>query len=258
MMDEVVKEIYRTRWRRARGTLGLVDPGQDGFATGGLGRHVPHLTVRLLVLPADPEVGRIEFDEPLWNWWKSAHQSPFEESPTDWGNSLLPTSSAAVRCVSLAEEKWDSYLALPRYGGLDMGLGPEGGAEREAGRVFWLVRIVGRLWAALHLYREVVARFDIVGPWECSVALVKTRGGNLGNFGSGWAEYPDPRANPRACSDPNLLSRRELIEWPNPDETRSLAFGFGAWIEDSWGMQCRRFLACSGPLAGEFDRARYR
>jgi hypothetical protein len=80
--------------------------------------------------------------------------------PPDWGNSLLPTSSAAVRCVSLAEEKWDSYLALARYGGLDMGLGPEGGAEPEGGRVFWLVRIVGRLWAALHLYREAVARFD--------------------------------------------------------------------------------------------------
>ena len=114
MTDEVVKELYRSRWRRARETLGLVDPGQDGFATGGLGRHVPHLTVRLLVLPADPEVSRIEFDETLWDWWKGAHQSPFEGSPTDWGNFLLPTSSAAVRCVSLAEEKWDSYLALPR------------------------------------------------------------------------------------------------------------------------------------------------
>jgi hypothetical protein len=56
MTDEVVKELYRSRWRRARETLGLVDPGQDGFATGGLGGHVPHLTVRLIVLPADPEV----------------------------------------------------------------------------------------------------------------------------------------------------------------------------------------------------------
>ena len=94
MTDEVVKELYRSRWRRARETLGLVDPGQDDFATGGLGGHVPHLTVRLLVLPADPEVSRIEFDEPMWDWWKGAHQSPFEGSPTDWGNFLLPTSSA--------------------------------------------------------------------------------------------------------------------------------------------------------------------
>ena len=143
--------------------LGLVDPGQDGFATEGLGGHVPHLTVRLLVLPADPEVSRIKFDE-------GAHQSAFEGSPTDWGELPSPTSSAAVRCVALAEEKWDSYLALPRYVGLDMGRGPEGAGEREGGQVFWLVRIVGRLWAGLHLYREVVARFDIVGPWECSVA----------------------------------------------------------------------------------------
>jgi hypothetical protein len=258
MTDEALKELYRSRWRRARETLGILDPGQGGFATGGLGGHVPHLTVRLLILPADPEVSCIEFDEPLWEWWKGAHHSPFEGSRPDWGNFLLPTSSAAVRCVSVTEEKWDSYLALPRYGGLDMGMGPEGAAEREGGRVFWLVRIVGRLWAALHLYREVVARFDIVGPWECSVALLKTHGGNLGNFGSGWAEYPDPRANPRVCSEPNLLYRSELIEWPGPDETRTLAFTFGAWIEDSWGMQCRRFLAHSGPLAGKFDGARYR
>jgi len=72
------------------------------------------------------------------------------------------------------------------------------------------------------------------------------------------AAYPDPKANPRTCTEPNLLSRRELIEWPDAEETRSLAFGFGAWIEDSWGMQCRRFLANTGPLAGEFDRERYR
>jgi hypothetical protein len=256
--DEVVKELYRTRWRRAREALGLVDPERDSFATGGLGGHVPQLTVRLLVLPADPEVNRIEFDEALWEWWKGTRQSPFEGSPIDWGNFLLPTSSAAVRCVSVTEEKWDSYLALSRYGGLDMGLGRDGAAERDGVRVFWLVRTVGRLWAALQLYREIVARFDIVGPWECSVALVNTRGGSLGNFGSGWAEYPDPRANPRACSEPNLLFRRELIEWPGPDETRALAFSFGAWIEDSWGMQCRRFIAHGGPLAGKFDAARYR
>jgi hypothetical protein len=38
MTDEVVKELYRSRWRRAREPLGLVDPGRDDFATGGLGR----------------------------------------------------------------------------------------------------------------------------------------------------------------------------------------------------------------------------
>ena len=70
MTDEVLKELYRSRWRRARETLGIVNPGQNGFATGGLGGHVPHLTVRLLILPADPEVSPIEFDEPLWEWWK--------------------------------------------------------------------------------------------------------------------------------------------------------------------------------------------
>jgi len=219
---------------------------------------VPHLAVRFLVLAGDPEVSRIEFDEPLWEWWKGEHESPFEGLSIDWSNTTLPTSNAAVRYVSRSEEEWNSYLALYRHGGLDMGMGPEGAAERDGRRIFWLVRIVGRLWAALHLYRKVVARFGITGPWECSVALIKTRRGNLGNFGTGWAEYPDPLANPRACPEPNLLWRRELDEWPAPKETRELAFAVGAWIEDSWGMQCRRFLAHSGPLAGEFDQARYR
>jgi hypothetical protein len=102
MTDEVVKELYRSRWRRARETLGLVDPGQDGFATGGLGRHVAHFTARLLVLPADPEVGRIEFDEPLWDWWKGAHQSPFEGRPGAGGYE--PAAVPMVGELALAAE----------------------------------------------------------------------------------------------------------------------------------------------------------
>lgn len=183
MTDEAVREIHRARWQRSREAERLLDPGADDFARGGLGQHVPNLSARLLILPGDPEVSRIEFDQSLWEWWKKAPEGAFAEPRTDWGNAFLPTSAAAVRCVSLFEDKWDSYLALPRHGGFDMGLGAEGATERESGRIFCLVRIVGRIWAALHLYREVVVRFGLTGPWECAVALVKTRGGSLGNFG---------------------------------------------------------------------------
>jgi hypothetical protein len=38
MMDEALKELYRGRWRRARETLRIVDPGQNGFARSLPGR----------------------------------------------------------------------------------------------------------------------------------------------------------------------------------------------------------------------------
>jgi hypothetical protein len=211
-----------------------------------------------VILPGDPETSRIDFGEALWTWWKGHHLSPFEGASTDWGNGLYPTSGAAVRCVALSDGNWDSYLALCRHGGLEMGMGPEGAAERDGRRIFWLTRIVGRVWAALHVYRDVAQRFELSGPWECSLALLKTRGGSLGNFGEGWLEYPDPGANPRVCQEANLLWRGEADEWLHPEELRQMAFRMGAWVEDSWGMETRRFLAHRGPLAGQFDVKHYR
>lgn len=57
-------------------------------------------------------------------------------------------------------------------------------------RIFRLIPVVGRVWAALELYRDVVARFGLVGPWEVTLALIQTRTAALGHFGEGWAE-PD-------------------------------------------------------------------
>lgn len=172
----------------------------------------------------------------------------------------MPTTAAAVRCLALSAERWswDAYFAVCRHGGFDMSLGPDGGTEHKGKRVFWLVRIVGRIWAALHLYREFTTQFEVKGPWECSVALLKTSGAALGNFGTGWAEYGDPFANARPCPEPNLLWRRELEAWPAGEEAQRLAFAIGAWIEDSFGSQNRRFLAHQGPFAGQFDLSKYR
>jgi len=167
--------------------------------------------------------------------------------------------NAAVRSILLSHEPLglDSYIAICRNGGLDMGLGPDGAREHGGGRVFWLTRVVGRVWAAIDLYREALERFKVAGPWECTVSLLKTLRGCLSNFGEGWAEYPDPRANLQACREKNLFWRRELYEWPGRDAARELVFSFGAWIEDSWGMRERHFLARTGPRAGQFDGSRY-
>lgn len=260
MTSEHLRELYRARWRRARAALNLLDCAADGFATAGLGGNVPDLSARLVVLPGDPEAHQIEFDQACWAWLQGEHEGPAEAAKTDWGRTLRPTANAAARCLLISDDPpaWESYLAMCRHGGLDMGLRGDGATLRGNGRVFWLLRIVGRIWVALHVYSTAIARFTLSGPWECAVALVRTSGGRLGNFGAGWAEYPDPRANPHLCAAPNLLWRREVDDWPDAEGIHGLVFSLGGWIEDSWGMQCRRFLAHSGPTAGQFDWSRYR
>lgn len=116
-------DIHRARWRRAREALGFVNPEREDFGTGGLGRHVPQLSVRLLILPGDPEAEWLDFDQPLWTWWKGEHENPFEGQPTDWGNTVFPASSAAVRSVCLSHEplRFDSSRNPQPRNGLAFG-----------------------------------------------------------------------------------------------------------------------------------------
>jgi hypothetical protein len=58
-------ELQRARWRRTRDLLRLVDPEAEDFAIGGLARFMDEPSVRLLILPADPEATLIEFDEEM-------------------------------------------------------------------------------------------------------------------------------------------------------------------------------------------------
>jgi hypothetical protein len=259
MSDAALWEIYRSGWRRERERLGLLDTRQEDFATGGLGQYVPNLTVRLVILPADPERRLIEFDKEFWEWWKTGQGSPFGEPLEDWSRGI-PTTNAAVGRQSLSSDrwKWDSYYALYRHGGGDMGLGRDGGRLVNDGKpLFFLLRIVGRVWTALHMYETAVVRYKINGPWECSVAILRTLEGRLGDFATGWLDTTDPDENPYRCPEPNLCGRWELEDWPSPEQTQDFAFKIGGWIENSWGMQSRRFIARSGPLEGRFDTSHY-
>ena len=179
MTDESLRELQRARWRRYREVQRLVDPAAEDFARGGLGRGVSELSVRLLVLPGDPERDRIDFNPRLWAWLKSELESPFPGSATDWGRHFTPTTAAAVRGLRASQDKWDSYFAIHRNGGLEMALGPDGGGYVNERRAFWLLRIVGRIWAAIHGYGEAVRQFGVEGPFECTGSTARVRSRSL-------------------------------------------------------------------------------
>jgi len=260
---------YRRRWREARRRLGLIDPLSDDFGTGGLGRHAPDVHVRFLVLPSDPEIVAVQFDEDFWAWWMQDRPNPFEgASATSWGREALPEATAAVRYDRWSDDRWNwnGYMALHRSGGLEFGLGRLGstrwrrGQEEDETHAFFLTTIVGRIWVALALFADVLEQFGIQGPWEISLSMRDTNRAVIGNVAAGWEE-PE-RAFPRdelpRCPDPNLLIVREVYEWPEVEARQALAFDIGSNIEDAFGIRERRFLGRLDPFAGVFDGSRYR
>ena len=262
-------QLLRARWRRAREAIDLTDPRSDKFGRGGLAAHVEDVGVRFLVLPSDPERSVASFETDFWEWWMEDRPNPFEgAAATDWGIQSTPTAHAAVRYNQRSGKwNWGSYLALHRHGGLEFGLGEEGAAEwggrqeNEVHRVFFLTTIVGRVWVAMSLYADVLARFgDVEGPWEVTLGLLRTKDALLGNVAAGWKDIGDwwPGEPPR-CPDPNLLFRAEIDSWPDKDGQREQAFQFGGMIEDAWGVKDRRWLISpQHPDGGTFDVSRYR
>jgi hypothetical protein len=254
-------ELLRARWRRFRDRQRLADPEAVDLGLGGLGRHVPNLSVRFLVLPADPEATVISFDDDFWQWWGEERPNPFHGRPADWGNYRTPTAEAAVRHDQLADDRWswDTYLALHRSGTLEFGLGGGGARHHRDEHVFFLIAIVGHIWVALSHSTASLERFGIGGPWELTVALRGTRGAQLGDLADGWAGPFDLRGrhlpkNPH----PHLLHVREVFEWPkDADGLRSLVFHFGDVVEDSWGRPERRYLSNTEPRRGTFDASRF-
>jgi hypothetical protein len=262
-------EVYRRRWRRARSRLRLIDTEADDFGTGGLGRFVEDVGVRLLILPADPEANVVEFDNDFWTWWLEDRPNAFEAtSRTNWGPRHCPTSDAAVRFDRWTDDrwKWEQYLALHRSGALEFALGRIGVHEwltrQDEVRVrgFHLVPIVGRTWNALALYGRVINEMQVRGPWEASLALTRTSGALLGTVALGWRDFQDWHFESEIpiCGEPNVFLRREIEEWPDEDGIQTLAFLFGAMVDDAWGTKSRRFLVHeSREGTGEFDATRY-
>ena len=256
-LDVHTQELQRERWRRQRDRLSLLDPQGADFGTRGLAVKIASPTLRFLILPGNPENELVEFDATFWQWWLDPWPDPATGEPIIWRNHR-PAATAAV-LGNGPEEQWESYLALHRSGALELVMARGVTYELPDARAFSLLNMVGRLWATLGRYREVVERFTPEGPWEVSLALRETEGTTLGCVAEGWRE-PSGRLSGPVCAEVALLRTRELWEasWSDATGVQQLAFNFGAWIEDAWGCQFRRFLVRIGDRAGQFDAMRYR
>jgi hypothetical protein len=91
-------ELLRARWRRHREPFHLLDPQRPEFAKGGLASRVRDISIRLLILPADPDLAAIEFDSIFWAWWANYAGMSLGEIAISWGDSQIshPSASAAL------------------------------------------------------------------------------------------------------------------------------------------------------------------
>jgi hypothetical protein len=249
----------RERWRRARGPLGLADPGADTLGRLGLATMVESPSARLLILPADPEASALEFDGGFWKWWEAEQPDPAMRGSGRWGTNTRSCSFAALRFDDRGGSPWWHCVALHKSGALDVTVGREVAFEigNPPRRAFRLSQVVARVWAMLALYRMAVDRYALSGPYEVTFALIGTRGAMLCGFGRDWAEPHGIHGEFGHCFETNLLLHRELAAWPDEAGVRSLAFSIGGCIEDAWGVRERRFLFRQGPQTGEFDPNSY-
>ncbi len=250
-------DVLRERWRHAKCLLHLEDVNSADFGSGGLGSRLDDPSVRLLVLPADPEDVLIEFDEEVHEWWKQDWTDPATGEQASWGPTTV-TAEAIVRYDANSQDSWTRYLALRRDGGIDLGLGSDcaGGGTEE--RHFWLVTIVGRIWAALSVYPHVLERLSVPGPWQITLAMMRTEGAHLAGVADGWADPFHGGYHLKPSKEPALLHSRVVWEWPDEAGCQELAFQLGAVIDNTWGVFQRRFLVQTGESTGDFDAAKCR
>lgn len=175
-MEELEKsELQRVRWQRACEELRLSGREEDwnlfGFDSAPL--------VRLLILPEDPERMVLDLDEELWSLLGEA-PDPVHGARAIWGEDV-PTSLGALRCREQSGGELRRYLILLRNGGLEMGLGSDASVVGPQGRrLFLLVTIVGRVWAALAAESLLLGRTQLQGPWRVTLAMRETKDAWLG------------------------------------------------------------------------------
>lgn len=254
MHDPRELDRSRERWSLVRRRLGQSADAEHRSL--GLARRVEDLSARLLILPGDPFATDLSFDDGFWRWWTAEGPSPFG-TRVHWTNTR-PTVDAAVKYKG-AREKWTTYLAVHRHGGVEIGCNPSR-SDTQKRRYVRLVRLVGLVWIGASAQAEAASRYGLTGPWEMTLILYETENAHLAGFGTGWREpFQLGVSGFPAQQEPHVVIRRELRAFPESDtDVQDLAFEVGARIEDAWGVKHRRFLDGNGETEGEFNPGRWR
>ncbi len=242
-------ELQRERWRREKERLHLADPSRENFCQDIFGFDSPP-RVRLLVLPGDPEVELLEFDEGLWSLLEQLLDPALGE-PAEWGPPAKGRR-AAMRARTY-EHHWSYYLAVFRSGTVEMGLSDDAAFENNGRTWFRLVTIMGRMWAALEAFSQIQARYRIPGPVQVTIGFRDTEGASLSQLGVGWNQYWEQSC----CRERQFAHVLEVDDWLPTESPRIAAFRLGSRIEESFGSQDLRFLDREGDCVGEFGRATY-
>ncbi len=244
-------ELLRARWRRARGPLGMIDPLDEGFVQGDLGACVTP-SLRVVLLPTDPEASVLRVDDEFWGWWKKVNPSP-PGTRLCWGQNPTLSASGTFRGEhDAADVPWERYVAVRRHGGVELGARV---AVHHADKLFVpLLHVVALVWSALRLQWLVHEHVDLEGPWEVSVGLRDIGGSTLGQYAEGWEQPLTAFNRGRRCDDAAVLLRREAEVWPiGETAVRDLAFDMADLVEQCWGIRQRAYLIPEGDRQGQFD-----
>lgn len=259
MSPESEIELIRTRWRRHLATQALDSIEREDFSQGGLATRAAATTVRLLLLPSDPDSGSLDLDEELWEWLQEQKTMPLGNGNIHLGDKAVPTAHAAAIIRDDGENPaWKSYTTVHRNRVVEIGLGDRGAwtstTTNGSKSVFSLIPAVAYTWAMLELARGLPAEPVSNGPYLLAVALRNTKGALLGHRGEGWGNARSPIDGLGGCQEKHLLWHIELDQLPNsPSASQAVAFQVGDRIENAWGCRQRIYLDNAGVHKGAFD-----
>lgn len=243
MTDSIAEiEAQRARWTRYRERQRLTLEFNDEFASGGLGKHVDNLDLRLAFLPADPEAAVVPLDQDTMEWLRQ-RRSNVRVLPS---HRERATAQALVSYEQRREDHgWDGYVAVLEHGGIE--LGAEISYTLKDLRVFSLLGAVEMAAAIARMQADAAERWQVALPYELVIALRNTRGATLGGFAEGWAEPGQGLLDYETCLDEHVLVRREL---DGPIDPKAIAIGVGDDFERAFGTVRRRHFARSGQFEG--------
>lgn len=251
-MDEF-DDVVRARWEREQRLLGLArETPDDEFAAGGLATLAVPPTVRIVVLPGDPEKQVVPAADPL-----TVIPQPIR-LPNGWQvpehGTVRGTSRGYVAYVnSGVGGPWPSFITVQWHGGVDVFLGADGGCDGDHRRLIFMQTTVGWAWGAFELQRQMVERHSVAGPFRVILGVARTAGAFLARVGAGWLEPGSPYDVPPTAVEPNVLLLEDILDWPDAEGVEALAFRFAARLDLAFGGNGERHLDRDGPRAGRYN-----